>query len=206
MTVFDSVGAAGTKSGRIGPGWLVLVCGPSGAGKDSLLTRVQEMNRERADIVFPRRVVTRLVSEAEDHDSTTQDEFNSALQRGSFAFWWSAHGLSYGLPSHINDEIESGRSVVCNVSRAIISELRVRYKHVMAVLVTAPHDILAKRLATRGRTTDGNLSDRIARSAAFVEFRADVVIDNSGSIEEGARKLQDALENLSPSHRLAGEV
>jgi len=205
MTGNASVKAAGADATPIGPGALVLVCGPSGAGKDSLLSRVQEMNRDRTDIVFPRRVVTRLISEAEDHDSATPDEFDSTLARGGFAFWWSAHGLQYGLPAQIDDQIAEGRCVVCNVSRTIIAELRDRYQRVVSILVTAPYDILAARLAMRGRATDGNLSDRIARSAAFGEFRADVIIDNSGAIEEGAGKLQDALEACR-SHRFAGEA
>jgi ribose 1,5-bisphosphokinase len=181
---------------RIGPGALVAVCGPSGAGKDSLLRRVQEMNGDTASIVFPRRIVTRPVSTFEDHDTATEEHFDHMLTAGGFAFWWNAHGLKYGLSSAIDDDLRAGRCVVCNVSRTVIPELRGRYASVVAVLVTAPHEILAARLAARARGTDGNLSDRIARSAEVGRtLEADIVIDNTGSIEEGARRLQNAIKS-----------
>lgn len=180
---------------RVGPGALVAVCGPSGAGKDSLLRRVQETNGDVARIVFPRRIVTRPVSDFEDHDTATPEEFDRTLASGGFAFWWDAHGLKYGLAASVDDDIRAGRCVVCNVSRTVIPELRNRYMRVVAVLITAPHEILAARLAARARASDGSLPERMARSARVSgHFEADIVIDNTGSIGEGARKLQNAIE------------
>jgi ribose 1,5-bisphosphokinase len=185
---------------RIGPGALVAVCGPSGAGKDSLMRRVRETNSDAARIVFPRRIVTRPVSAHEDHDTATPEEFDSRLASGGFAFWWDAHGLKYGLAAAVDDDIRAGLCVVCNVSRTVVPELRNRYARVVAVLITAPHEILAARLAARARGTDGNLSDRVARSDEVGRaLDADVVIDNTGSVDEGARRLQDAIARAAAS-------
>jgi ribose 1,5-bisphosphokinase len=181
---------------RVGPGALVAVCGTSGAGKDALMRRVQEMSNDPARIVFPRRVVTRPVTAFEDHDTATPEEFDGTLASGGFAFWWDAHGLRYGVPSSVDGDLRAGRCVVCNVSRTVIPDLRSRYARVVAVLVTAPHEILAARLAARARGTDGSVSDRVARSATIGKaFEADIVIDNTGSIDEGARRLQNAIES-----------
>ncbi|ARQ02501.1 phosphonate metabolism protein/1,5-bisphosphokinase (PRPP-forming) PhnN [Pseudorhodoplanes sinuspersici] len=181
---------------RIGPGALVAVCGPSGAGKDSLLRRVQERNNDAAWIVFPRRTVTRLVSDFEEHDTATPEEFDRTLASGGFAFWWDAHGLKYGLAASIDEDIRAGRCVMCNVSRTVIPGLRHKYSHVVAVLVTAPQDVLQARLAARGRATDGDLSQRMARSAKVSDnLDVDLVIENTGSIDDGARQLLDALES-----------
>lgn len=180
---------------RIGPGALVAICGPSGAGKDSLLRRAQEKNNHTARIVFPRRTVTRLVSGFEEHDTATPEEFDRTLASGGFAFWWDAHGLKYGLAASIDEDIRAGHCVVCNVSRTVIPGLRDRYSHVVAVLVTAPQDVLLERLAARARTTDGDLSQRMARSAKVSDdLDVDIVIENIGSIDDGARKLLDAIE------------
>jgi len=187
----------------ISPGALVAVCGPSGAGKDSLLSRVREMNNGAPRIAFPRRIVTRPVSSFEDHDTATPEAFDRMLANGDLAFWWDAHGLKYGLAASIDNDIRDGRCVVCNVSRAVIPALRHRYAHVMVVLITAPADILAERLAVRARVTDGSLSGRIARSSQLsADLSADVVIDNTGSIEDGARRLQHVIESqLIPAPR-----
>src|SRR5262245_48468843 len=117
------------RPGAIGPGRLVLVVGPSGAGKDPLIGGAREGCGDDPAIVFPRRVVTRPPSSAEDNDAMTPEGFNQAVADGAFALWWEAHGNRYGIPVSIDDAIRNGRTVVCNVSRAIIGAARQGYAH-----------------------------------------------------------------------------
>ena len=175
---------------QIGPGRLILVVGPSGAGKDTLIDAVHAACRDEAGIVFPRRVVTRPSSSAEDHDTISDAAFDEAATGGAFALWWAAHGLKYGIPAAIDDDIRTGRTVVCNVSRTVIGAARTRYARVVVVLVTAPQDILAARLRARGRGSDGSVADRVQRSVSpDGELNADVVIENIGSVESAAGAL-----------------
>jgi ribose 1,5-bisphosphokinase len=179
----------------IGPGAFIAVCGPSGAGKDSLLRRASELLLGKRDVVFPRRIVTRPKSDAEDHDSVSLEAFDDMLVKCGFAISWDAHGLKYALPVSIDGEIAAGRIVVCNVSRAVISVLRQRYARLVTVLITAPPDILLARIAARARATDGSPSDRVARSSVFrAHVAADAVIENAGSIDDGAGRLLDVIE------------
>jgi ribose 1,5-bisphosphokinase len=183
-----------TRSQLIGPGRLVLVVGPSGAGKDTLITRARAACRDDATVVFPRRVVTRPASQFEDNELMEPQAFVQAAARGAFAFWWSAHGHNYGIPLAIDFDIEAGRTVVCNVSRTVVGAVRQRYAHVVAVLVTAPREILAARLAARERASDGSIEQRVERSETLTgKFRADVTINNVGEPDIGARKLLDTL-------------
>jgi ribose 1,5-bisphosphokinase len=176
---------------RIGPGRLVLVVGPSGVGKDTLIARARTELRNDASIVFPRRVVTRPASPHEDHDRLSEPEFLRAVGARAFALAWAAHGLHYGIPASIDLDLEAARTVVCNASRAIVTAARARYVCVTVALVTAPPKVLEARLAARGRASDGSLADRLAHSAdAFV---ADVVIDNVGAPEIGAGLLVAAI-------------
>jgi len=140
----------GVRPGLIGPGRLVLVVGPSGAGKDTLLKGAREACRDDASIIFPRRVITRPSSPSEDNDTVTAADFNQAAADGAFALWWDAHGNGYGIPSSIDDDIRSGRTVVCNVSRTIIRAASLRYSQAAVVLVTAPAKVLKERLAAAG--------------------------------------------------------
>src|SRR4029077_11973437 len=93
------------ETASIGPGRLILVVGPSGAGKDTLLGLAKAACAEDHDIVFPRRIVTREASSAEDNVAVTTDEFRRGLDHGDFAAHWEAHGLFYALPVEINDDI-----------------------------------------------------------------------------------------------------
>ena len=150
-------------SDRIGPGRLVLVVGPSGAGKDTLIDAARVGRRDTSDVVFPRRVITRPSSAAEDHDTVSEQAFDQAVAEGAFAIWWAAHGLRYGIPRAIDTELQAGRTVVCNVSRTVVPQVRERYVNVAVVLVTAPADVLAARLARRERSSDGDVAERISR-------------------------------------------
>jgi ribose 1,5-bisphosphokinase len=178
----------------IGPGRLVVVAGPSGAGKDTLLRFARDLLGGDPNIVFPNRVVTREPSAAEDHGALSEADFAAAVAAGGFAFWWYAHGLNYAVGAAVDDDIRAGKTVVCNVSRAVIAELRCRYADVRVVLVTAPVEILAVRLAARGRATDGAVETRLARSApAHGDLAPDVVIENVSDPQDGGEKLIAAI-------------
>lgn len=191
----ETVTAAEEQAGAIGPGRLVLVVGPSGAGKDTLLRLAQAACADDHDIVFPRRIVTRASSADEDNIALTPDEFARAREHGDFAMHWDAHGHSYALPLEINDDIRAGRAVVANVSRTVIAALRQSYANVVVVAITAPPDVLAQRLAARARHSDGNITDRLARSVDGASANADVTILNAGSADYHSRHLLRVIRN-----------
>ncbi|MGX1317515.1 ribose 1,5-bisphosphokinase [Bradyrhizobium sp. USDA 377] len=183
------------EAGAIGPGRLVLVVGPSGAGKDTLLRLAQAACSDDHDIVFPRRVVTRASSADEDNIAVSPDEFRRAREHGDFAVHWDAHGHSYALPLEINDDIRAGRAVVANVSRTVIGALRQSYANVVVLAITAPPDVLAQRLAARARQSDGNIAERLSRSVDSASANADVTILNAGSAEYHSRQLVRVIRN-----------
>lgn len=191
----ESVTTATEQADAIGPGRLVLVVGPSGAGKDTLLRLAQTACVDDHDIVFPRRVVTRASSADEDNIAVSPDEFARARDHGDFAVHWDAHGHSYALRLEINDDIRAGRAVVVNVSRTVIAALRQNYANVVVVAITAPPDVLAQRLAARARHSDGNIADRLARSVENAIAHADVTILNAGSAEYHGRQLVRVIKN-----------
>jgi len=181
---------------KIGPGALVLVVGPSGAGKDSLLGAAQAELAEDARILFPRRAVTRESSSFENNVAISRADFDRAVATGEYALWWRAHDNGYGIDRVIDREIEAGRVVVVNASRTIIGDTRRKYQTLAVVLITAPSDVLAARLAGRGRDSDGNLGDRLKRSSLATEDEPDLVISNVGTVEEGARTLVEFITSL----------
>ncbi|HEX3505228.1 MAG TPA: phosphonate metabolism protein/1,5-bisphosphokinase (PRPP-forming) PhnN [Xanthobacteraceae bacterium] len=180
--------------GALGPGRLVLVVGPSGAGKDTLLKGARAACAYDPAVVFSRRVVTRPKSDAEDHDSMDAAAFAHAASEGAFALWWQAHGNGYGIPSTIDQDIRAGRTVVCNVSRTVVDAARQRYGFVTVVEITAPAQVLLSRLASRQRTSDGDVAQRLERSAQVEQlFSPDIVIRNVGRPDGGIRRLIRAI-------------
>ncbi|HVZ08350.1 phosphonate metabolism protein/1,5-bisphosphokinase (PRPP-forming) PhnN [Rhodopila sp.] len=164
---------------------LVLVVGPSGAGKDTLLRLAREGLSGEARVRFVRRVITRPADAGgEDHEAVTGAEFG----RRNHALQWTAHGLRYGIPTQIGADLARGHVVVANVSRGVIAEAAARFP-VRVVLVTAPPEVLAARLAGRGRETAADIAARLARDVALPEGVPTTTIVNDGAPEAGAARL-----------------
>jgi ribose 1,5-bisphosphokinase len=173
----------------IGPGRLVLVVGPSGAGKDTLLGLAKAGCMDDPNIVFPRRVITRQASASEDNEEVSAGTFQEAVERGDFAVHWEAHGHRYALSRAIDDDIRAGRTVVANVSRTVIAKLRLAYADVVVVSITAPPNVLAERIALRARGSDGRHDQRLNRTVEDASTAPDVTIVNVSSAEYHARQF-----------------
>jgi ribose 1,5-bisphosphokinase len=177
------------RAAAIGPGRLILVVGPSGAGKDTLIALAKTACADDPNIVFPRRVITRQASASEENEEVSLDAFRDALARGEYAMHWEAHGHCYALPRGIDDELRAGRTVIANVSRTVIGPARCEYADVVVISITAPPQVLAERLAARARSSDGKIEHRLGRTIDETSSRPDATIVNIGSAEYHARQL-----------------
>jgi ribose 1,5-bisphosphokinase len=183
-------------------GCLVLVVGPSGAGKDTLLDFARERLSSDQSFRFVRRVITRPAAAGEDHEPVIAQEFERRASADAFALQWRAHGLRYGLPAMVTDWIDEGYVVVTNGSRGVIREAQSRLPAVHVVTITAPQSMLAARLVARGRESSTLIVDRLARADAFGpdEFEPDgcaaYEIDNSRSPQEGGAALVRILRSI----------
>lgn len=181
--------ATADQPAAIGPGRLVLVVGPSGAGKDTLLGLAKAACADDGNIVFPRRVITREASASEDNEEVSAGTFQEALTRGDYAMHWEAHVHCYALSRAIDEEIRSGRTIVANVSRTVIGAMRLAYADVTVVLITAPPNVLAERIAMRARSSDGTVENRLLRTVEDAAAAPDVTIVNTGSADYHSRQL-----------------
>jgi len=178
-------------------GTLILVVGPSGAGKDSIIAGAAELLAGQSRLVFARRLITRPVSgSGENHIEISPAEFEELRRRRGFMLSWQAHGLGYGLPRCFTDALDCGRCVVANVSRTVIDEARRDWAPVAVVAVTAAPAVLALRLAARGRESLGNIESRLGRASAVTLHDADFLVDNNGELSTAVDRFAAILQSL----------
>ena len=172
---------------------LILIVGPSGAGKDTLLNGARAALAAQPGIRFVRRAITRGADAGEEaHEALTEQAFELRRAGGEFALTWRAHGLHYGVPADIAPDLAQGRTVVVNVSRAVVAEAAERFP-VRVIEITAPADLLARRLAARGREDAVDVARRLSRQ---IELKLPVereTIVNDDSVEQGVRRLVAAI-------------
>ena len=195
-------------AGSAGSGVFVAVVGPSGAGKDTIIDYARMALNGETGFHFVRRVVTRPSSvDAEDHDTLNEDEFSAASQSGAFSHQWKAHGLCYGLPKSVDVEMAHGAVAIANVSRGIIPSLRATYANLAVVHITASHEVLAMRLAARGRETADEIRHRLMRAGANPCDPADaIMIDNSHEVARAGDLFVAVLRRMAMKAAVSGQV
>lgn len=172
---------------------LVLVVGPSGAGKDTLMEGARAALAGDARFRFVRREITRPEDAGgEAHHAVSEAEFAARAASGGYALHWRAHGLGYGIPADIEGDLAAGRVVVANVSRAVLAEAAARHP-VRVLVITAPAPVLAARLAARGREDAADIAARVARTVAVPEGLDVVTVINDAAVAEGVARVVGVL-------------
>jgi len=173
-------------------GLWVFVCGPSGAGKDSVMNWAAEQLAANPNIIFARRMVTRPAHPGSDHDPVTPDKFSTLMDSAELVWHWQAHGFHYGIDAHYAAEVSAGRVVVVNGSREHASGLEVSEK-IRVVQIMAEPDQLAHRLEKRGRDLPHEVERRRVRNTLYADLRVDLTIVNQGALADAGQQLADYL-------------
>ncbi|MDQ2067766.1 phosphonate metabolism protein/1,5-bisphosphokinase (PRPP-forming) PhnN [Xinfangfangia sp. CPCC 101601] len=171
---------------------LVAVVGPSGAGKDLLMAAAAQ---SAADVRLARRVITRpSAAGSEDFEGVSEDEFAAREARGEFALHWRAHGLGYAIPKA---ELAGEGVLLFNCSRQMLGAAQAQFPDLAVIHVTAPPEIIAQRLAARGRESGADLAARLARaSLAMPEGLELHEVVNDTTPQEGIARFLAALQPL----------
>ena len=179
------------SNSKLGPGKMVLVVGPSGAGKDTLLNALRDRLAGDDRFRFATRQITRPADGAtETHIPISEADYDAAVAASRYALAWRAHGLGYILPPDLDDFIEAGGTVIANGSRHALNDALRKYQNPMVLLITAPKAVLAERLAVRGRESRAEIEQRLDRSQLEMPDIPNLVrIENTGTVEEALDKI-----------------
>lgn len=180
-------------------GKLVVIIGPSGAGKDTLIAGAREILSGSGEFMFAHRYITRPAdSGSENHIALTTEEFAIRQSAGFFALHWHGNGLSYGIGTEINSWLDKGMTVVLNGSRAFLASHDSLPDHWIPVAVTVDRSVLKKRLLARKRESAEVIESRLTRN----DFLNDSIqgccfVNNDCSISEGVDKLVSILTKIA---------
>ncbi len=138
-------------------GFLLVLSGPSGAGKGTLVERLIDT---RPECIFSISSTTRSrrASEAEgvEYEFVSRDEFERRRSAGWFLEWAEVHGCLYGTPvKFVDEQVRGGRVVVLDVDVQGGASVRRARPEAVSVFIYPPSlDALRQRLIQRGMDDD----------------------------------------------------
>lgn len=185
-----------------GSGVLILVAGPSGSGKDTLIAAARRAFAGDDRFAFPTRFITREDQTGEEHIHVSAKDFERLRREDLFFLDWDAHGHSYGIPASVRNDLIEGRAVVCNVSRKLIPAARAAWKATEVILVSVSPETLKERLRRRGRESETEIENRVKRASdkACLPVGPLHCLDNSGALEVSIQAFFELLLRLVDGH------
>jgi guanylate kinase len=182
-------------------GRLIVVSGPSGAGKDTLIQAALEAIPELALIAS---ATTRNPREGEvegiDHVFLSREEFERWIEEDRLLEWAEYSGNLYGTPKQSVEELlEGGRSVILRIELQGARKIKERRPDAVMVFVRAPSlEETRRRLERRATETSESVESRMATAirevAARDEFDYEVV---NGDREQAERDMIETLKTIA---------
>ncbi|MBC7343062.1 MAG: guanylate kinase [Clostridia bacterium] len=200
----------------MGRGLLVVVSGPSGAGKGTICRAIHSQYK---DLYYSVSVTTRLPRSGErdgvDYFFVSPLTFKEMLERGEFLEWARVYDHYYGTPKRAVDEaLAQGRDVLLEIDVQGALQLK---KKMMAgeldrgvfVFVTAPNrEQLRARIIGRGTEDPGTIEKRVQAASMELQHMKeyDYIIINDSLPEAIDRFRSILVAEKSRSHRILRDL
>ena len=173
------------SASSVTPGRLLLVTGPSGSGKNTVVDRLR---RGRTDIWYSVSATTRPPREGEidgvDYNFVSNETFDHLVGSNGLLEWAEYAGHRYGTPSApVLERLARGEHVVCIIELDGAEQVKAALPEARLVFIVPPTwDELVARLGSRGTENTDAVNKRLDIARHEMEIGpklADHVVTNS---------------------------
>jgi len=181
-------------AGKTGRGILLVLSGPSGAGKTTLaqafMERAPELARSISATTREPRAGER---DGRDYLFLSNEAFEAKARAGEFTEHMVVFGERYGTPrAPLDEALAAGRDVLMDVDVQGAAAIRAAYPDDAVLVFVLPPDeaSLARRLAGRATDSDEAVAKRAAEAAREIARAReyDYIVVNAG-LEEAVGEL-----------------
>lgn len=145
-------------------GTLLVISGPSGVGKSSVIDVVLERTGARFSVSATTRGARVGEIDGVDYRFVDQEEFTDLVRSGGMLEWAEYGGYRYGTPrASVMEILESGTHVILDIENDGAHQVKRAYPASVLVFLTPPsRDELEYRLRSRGDTAEYDIERRLA--------------------------------------------
>ncbi|GER26110.1 guanylate kinase [Striga asiatica] len=180
---------------------IIVVSGPSGVGKDSVINRLREIRRDLHFVVTATSRAQRPGEiDGKDYYFVTKDEFLKMIDREELLEYALVYGEYKGVPKQqIRDYMGKGCDIVLRVDVQGAASLRrvLRNNAVFVFLVAESEEALVKRLIGRKTETSEALLTRVASAREELRHLKEfdyVVVNEEGGMESAVGLIDSIID------------
>ena len=174
-------------------GMMIVLSGPSGAGKGTLKNEyMKRHNHAVSSVSMTTRPPRPGEIEGADYYFTNQAAFQSILANEGFLEWAQVHGEYYGTPKQFAlNTLAENKDIVLDIDVQGALQVKKSYPQALMIFIIPPSvEILEQRLRRRGTETEEKIQRRLANAKKELSLmnQYDYVVINT-TIEEAYQRL-----------------
>ncbi|MFS8896467.1 guanylate kinase [Synechococcus sp. R3-13] len=186
-------------------GRLVVLTGPSGVGKGTL---VNQLRQRHPELYLSVSVTTRPPRPSEQEGVNyyfrSREEFLNLIEANELLEWAQYAGNFYGTPREIVfQKLNQGQDVLLEIELAGARQVRQQYPDAIRIFLCPPSlEELERRIRERGQDSEASIERRLeqARKELDAQDEFDYVIVND-NLEQALQELEALLYPPSPSSK-----
>jgi len=185
-----------SQSDRLPAPLLIVLSGPSGAGKDALLTRLRETG-------YPIEYITTLTTRPKraneqdniDYHFVSPDKFQEMIKNNELLEWANVYGNLYGVPRKpVKKTLESGQNTIVKVDTQGAATIKKLIPEAVFVFLMTPSlEELTTRLNQRRTESPFDLTRRVntaREEIAQLTLFDYVIVSNRGEIDRAVAQIK----------------
>lgn len=166
-------------------GKLIVLTGPSGVGKGTLMQKLLQLHPE---LYYSVSATTRSPRPGEINGQNyyfiTRSQFEKLVAQGEFLEWAEFAGNYYGTPrAAVLEQIHSGKLVILEIELEGARQIRTSYPNALSIFILPPSFAeLEKRIRGRGQDSQEAIARRLNRAQEEIqaadEFDIQIINDD----------------------------